>query len=183
MKNTNTRIRGFTLVEMMVVIAIIAILTAIIVTNFSGAKGKARDAKRISDMGQIQLALELYFDRCNMYPSPTIEWAVGQGGDSAQCNRTKTPGGSDYYTMEDFMANIPRPTGEKEQTNYGYVTNNDRTDYVLHAVLESTNAIVSDGLTAVPNDSSWTIGDFGNADITCGGNSLPDHVDYCLGPK
>ena len=60
--------KGFTLIELLVVIAIIAILTAIVTANFATSKAKARDAKRISDIAQIQLALEMVFDRCNVYP-------------------------------------------------------------------------------------------------------------------
>jgi general secretion pathway protein G len=59
---------GFTLIELLVVLAIIAILTAIVTTNFTTSKSKARDAKRVSDIAQIQLALEMVFDKCNAYP-------------------------------------------------------------------------------------------------------------------
>ena len=60
---------GFTLIEMLVVIAIIAILTGIIITGLVGSKAKARDAKRASDLSQIALALEQFFDRCDVYPA------------------------------------------------------------------------------------------------------------------
>jgi prepilin-type N-terminal cleavage/methylation domain-containing protein len=68
MKNISTPKKGFTLVELIVVIAIIGILTGIVTTNFASSRSRARDAKRISDLGHIQLALELYFDRCKQYP-------------------------------------------------------------------------------------------------------------------
>jgi prepilin-type N-terminal cleavage/methylation domain-containing protein len=68
MKNISTLKKGFTLVELIVVIAIIGILTGIVTTNFASSRSRARDAKRISDLGHIQLALELYFDRCKQYP-------------------------------------------------------------------------------------------------------------------
>jgi prepilin-type N-terminal cleavage/methylation domain-containing protein len=70
MKKSHTPQKGFTLVELLVVIAIIAILTGIVATNFTSARSRARDAKRISDLGHIQLAIELYFDRCKQYPEP-----------------------------------------------------------------------------------------------------------------
>ncbi|MEN9913185.1 MAG: hypothetical protein RLY66_593 [Candidatus Parcubacteria bacterium] len=68
MKTYFSKNKGFTIIELLVVIAIIAILTGIVMTNLLGSKAKARDAKRVSDLGQIQLALELYFDRCKHYP-------------------------------------------------------------------------------------------------------------------
>jgi prepilin-type N-terminal cleavage/methylation domain-containing protein len=70
MKKSFTPQKGFTLVELLVVIAIIAILTGIVATNFTSARSRARDAKRVSDLGHIQLAIELYFDRCKQYPEP-----------------------------------------------------------------------------------------------------------------
>ena len=54
--------RGFTLVELLVVIAIIGILSSIVLANLNGSRQAARDVKRISDVKQLQLALELYFD-------------------------------------------------------------------------------------------------------------------------
>jgi prepilin-type N-terminal cleavage/methylation domain-containing protein len=52
------RQKGFTLIELMIVIAIIAILATLGVTNFSSALRRARDAKRQSDIVAIQKALE-----------------------------------------------------------------------------------------------------------------------------
>ncbi|OGZ12025.1 MAG: hypothetical protein A2942_02255 [Candidatus Lloydbacteria bacterium RIFCSPLOWO2_01_FULL_50_20] len=63
--------KGFTLIELLVVIAIIGILSSVVLASLSTARAKSRDAKRISDVGQIQLALELYFDGAQSYPSST----------------------------------------------------------------------------------------------------------------
>lgn len=54
--------QGFTLIELLVVIAIIGILSSVVLASLNSARQKSRDARRISDVGQIQLALELYFD-------------------------------------------------------------------------------------------------------------------------
>ncbi|MDE1924819.1 MAG: prepilin-type N-terminal cleavage/methylation domain-containing protein [Patescibacteria group bacterium] len=60
--------RAFTLVELMVVIAIIGILASIIVVSLSSSKAKGRDAKRVSDIRTIQLALEEYYNDNQSYP-------------------------------------------------------------------------------------------------------------------
>ena len=68
LKNTK---KGFTLIELLVTIVIIAMLSAIVMAALSNSRSKSRDARRISDIGQIQLALELYYDGHRSYPSTT----------------------------------------------------------------------------------------------------------------
>jgi len=122
--------KGFSLIELLVVIAIIGILTAIVTANFTKSKAKARDAKRISDIAQIQLALEMAFDRCNAYPSDI---------DSPATTLCST------YTLGDFISKIPTDYG----TAYTYATYatyaTGGTDYVLRAELEEySSALIDD---------------------------------------
>ncbi len=56
--NPDTKSKGFTLVELLVVISIIAILATISVTVFSAAQGGARDGKRRSEISSIAKAIE-----------------------------------------------------------------------------------------------------------------------------
>lgn len=52
--------RGFTLVELIVVIAIIGVLSSSVLALLSSAQREAKDKRRISDLQQLQRALELY---------------------------------------------------------------------------------------------------------------------------
>jgi len=61
--------RGFTLIELLVVIAIIGLLSTLAVVALNNARMKSRDAKRVSDVKQIQTALELYYNDVNLYPA------------------------------------------------------------------------------------------------------------------
>ncbi len=68
-KNSVNFVTGFTLIELLVVIGIIATLASVVLTSLKNARVKSRDIKRISDIKQLQLALELYFhDNGNSYP-------------------------------------------------------------------------------------------------------------------
>lgn len=59
---------GFSLFELLVVIALVAVLTVISVASFSNAKEKARDAERKSDLNRIKIAFEDYFNDKGYYP-------------------------------------------------------------------------------------------------------------------
>ena len=67
---------AFTLIELLVVIAIIGILSSVVLASLSTARTKSRDARRISDVGQMQTALELYFDANQQYPAQAVAATV-----------------------------------------------------------------------------------------------------------
>ncbi|MDB5238559.1 MAG: gspG [Candidatus Kaiserbacteria bacterium] len=77
MKSTR---RGFTLIELLVVIAIIGILSSVVLASLNTARKKGRDARRIADIKQLQLALELYYDAQGQYPTTAAtSTLVGNG--------------------------------------------------------------------------------------------------------
>ncbi len=61
--------RGFTLIEMMIVVAIIAILVAILVPNFVRARAQAQTAACEANLKEIATALELYQTDHEQYPT------------------------------------------------------------------------------------------------------------------
>ena len=150
---------GFTLVELMVVVAIIAILTAIITTNFATSKSRARDAKRISDIAQLQLTLELVFDRCNKYPPMQAPPSPPLSLTAVICQKNGV-----NYSLSSFISVIPTGNG----TSYLYLSTDY--DYLLKAVLENSgNSVLTDDLDGAPG-----FGTFGN---------YCDDPRYCVQPK
>lgn len=165
MKTSVKTKKAFTLVELLVVIGIIMILTGIMVTNITGSRAKARDGKRISDLSQLQLALNLYYDRCKQYPLPVSNKVAKEANN---CNA-----GSGAISLGDYISTIPNPPASPGFTSsYDYfvdTTTGTPSDYVLHTRLENANEIVKDGRQ---NPPSWA------SAITCDST-----VNYCLGPR
>ncbi len=66
--------RGFTLIEILISVAIIAILTAIGVVSYTSINKRSRDAKRISDLEQVRSALEMYRSDNGSYPGTSASF-------------------------------------------------------------------------------------------------------------
>lgn len=115
---------GFTLIELLVVIAIIGSLSALLLPNFMGARERARDAQRKSDLKQIQKAFELYKQDQTIPAFPT---GLPTAGD---CWSSATNCGGNIY-MNKFPAD-PLST----QQYYLGVDNSNLT-YTLCACLEN----------------------------------------------
>lgn len=60
--------KGFTLVELLVAVGIIGVLASVSIVSVNSVRAKARDAKRISEVKEMQNALEAYFSNNNSYP-------------------------------------------------------------------------------------------------------------------
>lgn len=70
MKNKN---KGFSLLELLVVIGIVIVLLGLLATSFSTAQKKSRDARRQSDIKAIQNSLEQYYSVCGYkYPTAVV---------------------------------------------------------------------------------------------------------------
>lgn len=94
---------GFTLVELLIVIAIIGILSALLMANFIGVRQRARDAQRKADLRQMQAAFEIYRSDTSSYPttmpacnSPLVNLTTTYMA-KMPCDLTTTYNGGKYY--------------------------------------------------------------------------------------
>lgn len=79
------RSKGFTLLELLVVVAIIGILAAAIYASFSAPRARSRDAKRVGEIKQLQNALSLYYASNNIFPTCATTDVPGTVGGSSGC--------------------------------------------------------------------------------------------------
>lgn len=125
--------RGFTLIEVLIVVAIISILASVVLIGLGPTRRLGRDARRISDLRQVQNGLELYFNRCGYYPG-TAQASAPCGAYSAiasWADLTAAISGSGF-------GSIPNdPTGG---TNYLYGASANGVGYVLGAKLEDAGS-------------------------------------------
>lgn len=97
--------RGFTLLEMMVVVAIIAILAGILIPNFTRARAEAQTAACLGNIKMIATALELYYTDKQVYPTasstPIDASFVGgtMSGYLSQVPEDPAAGPGSYYTL------------------------------------------------------------------------------------
>ncbi len=115
--------KGFTLIELLVVIAIIGVLATIVLVSLNTARQKARDTRRVSDMRQIALALEMYYADNSAYPT---------GSDADFEDDLNLD--ADLETT--YITNVPTDPGGN---NYVYAACNSDQQYSIGCVLEDSN--------------------------------------------
>ncbi len=74
---------GFTIIELLIVIAIIGILATLVLTNFQGAQAKGRDTVRKNDINSVYQKLEEFYNENGGYPDGNLDGTVAIGVNGA----------------------------------------------------------------------------------------------------
>ncbi len=108
--------KAFSLIELLIVIAIIGLLASAVIVSMTRAHVRAQDARRLEDIASIKTALELYMVEHSRFPD-TLSDLLG--------------------APQHLMSAIPKdPT---DQNDYEYAVSADKYDFVLKAKLRSKN--------------------------------------------
>ncbi|MCK4805952.1 MAG: type II secretion system protein [Candidatus Pacebacteria bacterium] len=145
--------RGFTLIEMLIVITIIALLASLILVGMGGARAKTRDSRRIADLHNVMNALELYYAKFYDYPDDS-NW------DGLVAALT---------TGDIGVTRVPKDPLSPNKT-YEYGVSGDNQDYVLKATLETEDH-------ALEEDIDGSV--YG---LDCGSGGSDTDSFYCIRP-
>lgn len=108
----NRQQAGFTLVELLIVIVVIAILAAIVINTFAGVQARARNTERQTDIKAVASQLEVYYTNNGNYPvnAAAITTTTLQG---LSADAVKNP--------QNTAANAFTATVTPTEQQYGYI--------------------------------------------------------------
>ena len=148
--------KGFTLIELMVAITIIAIISTIGLITYSKAQGLGRDAKRKQDLRSIAIALELFYQKNKRYPCSGAGWFDWQDSNSNNwlTDSSACTGGTNQKISPEYISTMPKdpintglPVGafDSPVSGYGYWSVNSTYGtcmpgqyYILATLLENS---------------------------------------------
>jgi|GEM_PF-995192 general secretion pathway protein G len=102
------RHRGFTLIELLVVVSIIGTLAAAGTVSYSSVRSTARDAKRLSDVRQLQAAIEIYYENHDAYPADGRPGPLGVHVGEAATATLSDAGFAGATTGQIYMIKTPQ---------------------------------------------------------------------------
>ena len=180
----NKKQKGFTLIELMVVVTIIAILSAVLYGSFNQARQQARDKARMTGLKELQLAIEMYKAQYGRYPeagcSRGDQW-VGPGTHDASWGNTTHCAAYIVGLTPDFINTLPTDPLYEMTESWGmlYKTNLTGTAYkiLLHGSIESLF------VTSYENEFARCPSDCGHSSCSGTGPQSATYAVYSAGAQ
>lgn len=97
--------KRFSLFELLLVIAILGLLSTLAIIIIGNERQKARDAARLEDMRELEVALQLYFSDNNRYPESKEPVVLGQGNYDCLAESGWSAAGCESIYLSDAPAN------------------------------------------------------------------------------
>jgi type II secretion system protein G len=152
--------KAFTLIEILIVVVILGILSAIIVPQFSSARTDARHAKREQDLRAMEKVLEMYANDFGQYP---YRW--GWGSESPSWGGMALDGANSYvpFVTPTYVTSLPRDpalTGPTASRGYLYLSNGNDFKFMAHNMIGGAPAghPLADPPRPTSSLSVWTPG-------------------------
>lgn len=151
--------KGFTLIEILIVVAIIAILASVVLVGLGPTQQSGRDARRLADLHEVQNALELFYNKCGYYPGQLTSGAC-TAGLPGTAKYPATAGTSIYGGVAGSLTAASAglglntiPNDPTSGATYRYTVNaaSNPTSYILGATLENGNNAVFASYNAPTN--------------------------------
>lgn len=134
--------KGFTLIELMVVITIIALLSAALFVNFNDARMLSRDKARMTSLKEVQLSLELYKAQYGNYPASGCSVGTSNfaGPGTASASGLSTCAIYIAGLVPDFITTLPTDPKFENDANRGFYYRSNGTSYklMIHNTVETS---------------------------------------------
>lgn len=124
--------RGFTLIEVLIVVGIIGLLASVVLSGLGSVRSRGRDARRAADLRQVQQGLELYYTRNQRYPDE-MSWG------SLETELKTSNIGITGISNDPLCGDGGSCTAEED---YQYFSTNGE-EYVLQALLEDKDSPIA----------------------------------------
>lgn len=147
---------GFTLIEILIVMIIIAFLASLSAGSFQSSQRKSRDARRRSDLHTLSTALEAYYNDKGEYPNSSVDFKIS--GCGSICDWGARFYDADITNGATYIEKLPSDPSTGRGFKYAYISDGDA--YQLYARFENEED------PSVPHDVSGVAQVY--TDVDCG---------------
>src|SRR3989344_2396263 len=131
---TKRNSRGFSLIELLVVVGILAVLTAFLMANITSGRARARDSVRKADFDGLRKALRIYYNDYQSYPTASGTQIAGCADGVTACSW----GGGFSTANTEYMKRLPTDPINISPNVYTYAQRSAGEGFLLSTYLETT---------------------------------------------